>query len=112
MNDITDTLKKRFLNGSKMYQWVILLPQIMETSRFYGGRSRHHDVLEEDIMPVPDDPEDVVVINFGNKCRQLLQYPFFFCIEKKCEIFIFCLIEKISWKHQWFYASFQTNLSY
>ncbi|XP_063843269.1 piggyBac transposable element-derived protein 3-like [Scylla paramamosain] len=38
----------------------------MDTSQFYGGRSRHHDMLEEDLMPVPDDPDDVVVINFDS----------------------------------------------
>lgn len=85
----------------------------MDTSQFYGGRSRHHDMLEEDLMPVPDDPDDVVVINFGKKFRKVLHnsYLFFFLCMESIKYFFFS-IENVIRGHHWFYAPFQTNLSY
>lgn len=39
----------------------------METTRFHRDKSRHRDVLEEDIVPIIDDSGDAVVNNFGKK---------------------------------------------
>lgn len=56
----------------------------MNPSSFYGQKSRQH-VLEEDILPEPDDLADVVVINFGKKYQNIYINVFF---AGKCDIFI------------------------
>lgn len=37
----------------------------------YGREARHHYVLEEDVLPDPDDPEDVIIFVWSNVEEEL-----------------------------------------
>lgn len=62
--------------------FIVQLPQILEPSRFYGGRSRSHNAgfIEEDIIPNYEQDEDMIAVNFRKKKSKADKYSDIFVI--------------------------------